>query len=114
MTRKPRKRGPSIREQIRAELANTVFDAGTYGDDDAPAPEPESPPQPGRPTVYQWDRIMVEMCWHLSGKGPWGKLKRDEFIANMQAWCKQELKAAPSADELRRRIGLVRQRFSRR
>jgi hypothetical protein len=62
----PRKRGPSIRELIRTELANVTIDCG---DMDHPEIEPEHPARPGRPVAYQWDRIMVEMCWHLSGKG---------------------------------------------
>jgi hypothetical protein len=109
----PRKRGPSIREQIKEELARGghVFDAGTY-DDDAPAPEPE--PQRGRPPVHEWFRIAIEMCWQLSERGQWRKLKNADVIAKMQAWCKAEFNTAPSADELRRRIGLVRKRFPRR
>jgi hypothetical protein len=115
MAAKPRKSRRSTREFVtREELANWRFDAG-----DMDAPEtaaanvsPELLPQLGRPAVHDWFRIAVEMCWHLSGEGPWGK--REEFISNMLAWCKQELHVAPSDDELRRRIGTVRQRFPRR
>jgi hypothetical protein len=107
---KPRRRGPTIREQIRAELANIVLNGG---DLDHPEAEAVLSAQRGRPVMYDWFRIAVEMCWHLSGKGPWGKLKRDEFIAKMQTWCQQELDVKPSADELKRRIGVVRKRFPR-
>ena len=113
MTRKPRKRGPSIREQIKEELARGgfVFDCGTF-DDDAPAPEPEPLSQRGRPVLYHWRRIIIEICWHCSNRGPWGALTRDELAEKMQAWCRQELDAAPpSIDELKRVITLVRKRF---
>jgi hypothetical protein len=68
----------------------------------------------GRPPVHDWESIVVEMCWHLSGKGPWGKLKQYEFLPEMQQWCLQNLGTAPSIDELMMRCRLARKRFPRR
>ena len=114
MIRRPRKRGPSIREQIRPELANAEIDDGEYGPDAKPEGAAEPSALLGRPAVHDWFRIAVEMCWQLSSEGEWRKLKRDDFLKNMQAWCKDELGVKPSEDELKRRIGLVRKRFPRR
>jgi hypothetical protein len=88
-----------------------IGDPGAFA---APVPEVMTEPsaQVGRPP-YDWFRIAVEVCWHFSGQGNWAKLRNDKFIAKMQEWCKQELGEAPSADEIRRRLGIARKRFPR-
>jgi hypothetical protein len=103
-------------EELRGALPKAIAKAITEANKPATieaSPPAELPAQRGRPLVYDWTRIVVEICWHLSGKGPWGKLKQEDFIANMQTWCKQECGTVPSADELRQRIRTARKRFPR-
>jgi hypothetical protein len=76
-------------------------------EDDA-ATEPPAPR--GRPPKYDWFKIAVVMCWHLSGKGPWEKgLTRRAFCERIQ----KEFKPSPSIDELERRYTMVRKWFGR-
>jgi hypothetical protein len=51
MIRTQRKRGPSIREQIRSKLANTVIDGGEFGPEAKPEAAAEPSAQLGRPPV---------------------------------------------------------------
>ena len=69
--------------------------------------------QRGRPRVHDWPRIVVEVCWHLSGKGPWGELKRDDFLPKVQQWSKHELRTTPSLGDLKRVYAAARKRFVR-
>ena len=70
MTRQPRKRGPSIREQIRAELGGLVIDGGEYG--------PEAKPE-------------VEMCWQLSVKASGGNSNGTIFSPRCRRGAKMSL-----------------------
>jgi hypothetical protein len=66
----------------------------------------------GRRPLPDTDRIIIEMCWHLSGQGEWGKLQRDSgFIPKMRAWCTQESITVPSDGWFKSRYSSIRKRF---
>jgi|SRR5262245_35586637 len=113
MTKKPRK--PRTVSVDAGWYGDPVLDAAAEAQSQALAKmagiSSETPAELGRRPLPDSDQIIIEMCWHFSGKGSWGKLDRAPFIKKMQGWCAQGSLRVPSESWLRSRYSAVRKRF---
>jgi hypothetical protein len=91
MIRTQRKRGPSIREQIRSKLANTVIDGGEFGPEAKPEAAAEPSAQLGRPPVHDWFRIAVENVGSFPVKASGGNSNGTIFSPRCRRGAKMSL-----------------------